>query len=223
MYADRNKKGLSPAGMGAALVINAGLFAVLMGLTPNVVQIVERPFDGFNVPADPPPPPPPPPPQPETKKIVETTPKTEVFVKPPIIDTHPPDPGFVTTTTEPPPPGPGPIGTEGTGGGVTVDPPKPPPVFTGVEVDPRYAGDFQPEYPPDMRRAESEGTVVVRVLVGTNGRVKAVELVKSPSDSFFNVTKRQALSRWRFKPATEDGVPVEKWKVMTLHFRLTDA
>jgi len=62
--------------------------------------------------------------------------------------------------------------------------------------------------------------VVVRVLVGTDGRVKAIERVSATSDAFFAATRRQALSQWRFRPATRDGVGVESWYRMSVTFVL---
>ena len=56
-----------------------------------------------------------------------------------------------------------------------------------------------------------------------NGRVTAVERLSATSDAFWRATQRQALSRWRFRPATLDGRPVEGIKVMTVTFRIQDA
>ena len=36
------------------------------------------------------------------------------------------------------------------------------------------------------------------------------------------MTEQQALSHWRFRPATVDGRPVEDSKVMSLVFRIED-
>jgi protein TonB len=58
------------------------------------------------------------------------------------------------------------------------------------------------------------------VLIGADGRVKAVEKLRATSDAFFRATEQQALRHWRFKPATVDGRPVEARKVMTVHFQL---
>ena len=54
----------------------------------------------------------------------------------------------------------------------------------------------------------------------TDGRVKAVELVSTDSPGFFAETKRRALAKWRFKPATRGGVAEESWKVMVVHFQI---
>lgn len=94
------------------------------------------------------------------------------------------------------------------------------PPLIEAKLDPRYAGNFQPDYPPFEQRNEIEGTSRVRVLVGTDGRVKAVEDVATTSPGFFAETKRRALAKWRFKPATRGGTAEESWIVMTVRFRL---
>ncbi|OHT17736.1 Gram-negative bacterial tonB protein [Sphingomonas haloaromaticamans] len=71
-----------------------------------------------------------------------------------------------------------------------------------------------------MARQEIEGVVVVRVLIGADGRVKAVEQVSTTDPAFFEATKRQALRAWRFRPATRDGVAVESWRTMRVKFEM---
>ncbi len=97
------------------------------------------------------------------------------------------------------------------------------PKLVVAEVDPRFADAFQPDYPAREQRRAIEGVVKVRVLIGTDGRVKAVEPVSSDSPGFFAETKRRALAKWRFKPATRGGVAEESWKVMTVRFELSNA
>lgn len=107
---------------------------------------------------------------------------------------------------------------------VAINPPRPigppkEPVRIAAVIDPRVP--LQPAYPPSEQRLGNEGAVVVRVLVGTDGRVKAVEKVKAESEAFFRSTERQALRYWRFRPATVDGKPVESWQVMTVRFEMS--
>lgn len=122
------------------------------------------------------------------------------------------------------------IGTTGTGisagtGGtglselpaITIEP-----VFKRAQVNPRYVGALQPTYPPGMIREEREGVIIVRVLIGTDGRVKAVEAIKANETAFLDATRKQALSKWRFLPATRDGAPIESWREMTVRFELPD-
>ena len=95
-------------------------------------------------------------------------------------------------------------------------------VFSAARINPGYANALQPLYPPGMIRAEMEGFATVRVLIGTDGRVKQVEAVKASDTAFLDATRKQALSKWRFLPATRDGEPVESWREMTVRFQLPD-
>lgn len=99
----------------------------------------------------------------------------------------------------------------------TVDPM---PVLTDAAVDPRYASLFQPPYPSRLQRLEIEGKVVLKVLIGADGRVRDVQIVYSDDDGFAEATERQARAKWRFKPATRDGTPIETWKQMTVRFEI---
>jgi len=62
------------------------------------------------------------------------------------------------------------------------------------------------------------GTSRVRVLVGTDGRVKAVEDLVTTSPGFFTETRRRAISKWRFKPAMRGGKSEESWFTITVRF-----
>jgi protein TonB len=125
----------------------------------------------------------------------------------PPIDRAPIDLGPPTVTVTPPPLDP---------------PPAHEPVRRDATVDPRYAAALQPPYPLAEQRAERTGTVRVRVTIGVDGRVRAVERLSATNDAFWEVARQQALNRWRFRPATLDGRPVESSKEMTIHFRLAD-
>jgi protein TonB len=117
-------------------------------------------------------------------------------------------------TFDPSPPGP-----------VTLPPaadpppvPKADPVRTEAQFDPR--SKLQPPYPAAEERAEVTGSVTVMIVIGSDGRVKAVDKVSAGNDAFYRATQQQALRYWRFKPAMVDGKPVESRKRMTVHFRL---
>ena len=95
------------------------------------------------------------------------------------------------------------------------------PVLLPATRDPRRARDFQPDYPPALQREGLEGQARVRVHIGADGRVLAVEDAGSTAPAFFEATRRQALRAWRFRPAMRDGVAVDSWQVLTVHFRIT--
>ncbi len=61
---------------------------------------------------------------------------------------------------------------------------------------------------------------MIRVLVCTYCLVKQVERFSATTDAFYRATLDRALAKWRFKPATRDGVPFEAWRSMALTFFL---
>lgn len=98
--------------------------------------------------------------------------------------------------------------------------PIPEPVIVQAKLNPRYARQFQPRYPSGLLRMDIEGNVSVRVLVGTNGRVKDIQLLSSPQPEFWESTRKHALRKWRFQPATKDGKPIEGWINLKVRFEI---
>lgn len=224
MYADRysHTSKASPVSLAMSLGLSSALVAALVfagGVVGPAINADPPPFTGTNIPIDPPPP--------------EVAPEIKQTVKPIKRDIPPPLRPDTTTKRVETTTGAETIftGSEGTEGGtgtgtgpVTVyDPPKPPPVLTEAIPDPRFARDFQPPYPPGEIRSQNEGRVVVRVLIGTDGRVVRVERVSATTDLFYEATLRRALAKWRFKPATRDGVAIETWRQMAVRFTLLDS
>lgn len=192
-------------GLPVALVVAVALSPMVTIITHKDPPIIVKP-----VPLPVPPPDPDPKPQQREQQPAKVTtvptPLPPIPSDPPVFDRFPP--------YQPP---------TGSGSGTTVvDPPAPPPkpALVLAEVDPRFAATFQPDYPASEQRREVEGYAKVRVLIGVDGRVKAVEQISSDSPGFFEETRRRALAKWRFKPATRGGVAEESWKVMTVHFQI---
>lgn len=221
MYADRLNRtgGFNPGSLGVALAISGAMIGGLFFAAPTMLPFtpIDKPLITYVPRTTPPPKPKPTPPSDQLiRQQPRPAPRPDVPI--PLVPT-PTDAGF-KVAPDPLPYTP-PIGVEGTGTGtVAVDPPKAAPFIVQPGIDPRYAADFQPSYPPEERRAEREGRVVVRVLVGTDGRVKQVERVSATTDAFYRATLDRALAKWRFKPATRDGVPFEAWRSMALTFVL---
>lgn len=217
MYADRNApRRLNRGSLGLSVAIVGGLMTVAM-VSNTVIRTPPHkpPLPVWNV--DPVKPLPPEPlPRPAPPRLAPSTPSVDSIVKAPVAPdkpyVSPPEPGYFD-----------PGATDGDGAGPLVEPVKPPPpVFTGTEIDPRHARDFQPMYPPAEQRAGRDGVVTLKVLVGVDGRVVRAEQVTATSDEFWRVTLKQALGRWQFRPATRDGVPVEAWRTMTVRFTLRE-
>lgn len=212
-YSDtRGLSRLNPASIGSALAINGLMLAGIVMLKPDVLPINPwKPLDTYPVPADPP----------KAPENVDEARQASGLPKTPTI---PKTPDFQDTTNDFIKTGGDEIVTgSGTDFGQIIDPIKiTEPVLRNARLDPRYASAVQPHYPPGLIRQEIEGGVTVRVLVGVDGRVKAVEPIKSSHAEFLEATRKQALAKWRFLPATRDGEAVESWREMTVTFVMPD-
>lgn len=116
--------------------------------------------------------------------------------------------------TEPEPvqePEPEPARTEPAGGVYAAVPPG---GTQPVEID-----RVIPRYPSSARRANVEGAVVVRGIVRRDGRIDNVEIIKDLPYGLGD-SARQAVSRWRFRPATFRGEPIDVYYTVTVNFRL---
>lgn len=213
-----NQKQRHPVAMAVAIAINvAGVTAVMLAKNGYV-----KPIEGILV-GEPIPLPDPPPPHPPEQQNEAPIKRNPVYVPPkPIPNDQEEDSGLTGTGILPPAGG---SGSEGGSGGTIIpksDPtPTPIPVITEPVPLASAARDFQPPYPPQLLRTGVEGKAVVRVLIGADGRVKQVAIISADDPLFADATERQALRRWRFKPATRDGVAIEAWKQLTVRFQIT--
>lgn len=208
------------ASIGASLLISGAIITGMIYSAPNVVRaLTGTVVEAYNV-KDIPPPPPIDPPKEKPKVEAKTPTQPLPTVPDTIVKTDsqltlettkdiPPVQPEITKPVEPGPP-------------VVVEPAKPLPPLVGARRDPRYAEAFQPNYPASELRAQRDGKVSVRVLVGADGRVKSVEQVSATSQAFFEATRQQALSKWRFKPATRGGTAEESWMTLSVTFQIKD-
>jgi protein TonB len=214
-YAQENSHA-NKVSMGAAIMVN-GSIILAVALSPIIAKFEPGPktFFGHNIPAWTPPPKTEQKVQPKNKAV-----KTVVRSDPVIKTNAPVETGVITTGPET---ATGLI-TAGAGSGddfadfTSIIPKTPTPIFKSATRDPRYIRNFQPDYPVAMLRQEIEGSVTVRILVGIDGRVRQVQTISATDSSFARVTEKQALSAWRFKPATRDGIAVEDWQTLSVRF-----
>jgi protein TonB len=95
------------------------------------------------------------------------------------------------------------------------------PVKVGVSVNASYASaNVTPPYPRLAQKLGEEGSVVVRVLVSTEGVADKVELKKSSGSSILDQAALDTFKKWRFNPATIDGRPVADWFDIQFKFSL---
>jgi TonB family protein len=108
-----------------------------------------------------------------------------------------------------------------------VPEPTPEPVETARVYSAVPPGGTQPEevdrviprYPPAARRASVQGPVVVRGIVRRDGTIDNVEIIKDLPYGLGEEARR-AVSRWRFRPATFRGEPIDVYYTVTVNFRL---
>jgi TonB family protein len=76
-----------------------------------------------------------------------------------------------------------------------------------------------PRYPPNARRANVSGAVVIRGIVRRDGTIDEVEIIKDLPYGLGDAA-REAVRRWRFRPATHQGEPIDVYYTVTVNFRL---
>lgn len=83
----------------------------------------------------------------------------------------------------------------GTGPGIARNP----------KVPPRVASTAAPVYPQALRDAGIGGRVVVRGVIGIDGRVESAEVVRSSGNSTLDNNALSAFYKWRFSAAKNDA------------------
>ena len=189
-----------------------------------------------------PPPPPPPPPPPAKAAPVELPPvrelKYEEIVAPTVIpDVTPIGPQEVVQTAaegvDDPEEGANGLGivggmeggvtggeVGGTLGGVVGG------VVQRVEVERdrplpmRALSQVYPSYPEKARRQYIEDELIVRYIIGKDGRVREVIVLSPPKNEIFTDATVRAIRSWRFRPLVKDGERQEVAHELTVYYRL---
>ena len=76
-----------------------------------------------------------------------------------------------------------------------------------------------PVYTPQAKKAKIQGTVVLRVTVEPDGTVGDVKIIRS-LDKGLDQAAVDAVTTWKFKPATKDGKPIAVETSIEVNFRL---
>ncbi|MBN8231132.1 TonB family protein [Corallococcus macrosporus] len=84
--------------------------------------------------------------------------------------------------------------------------PKYVPVYQ-VDSEPSVASEVKIPYPDEARRAGIEGTVTLSIAIDAEGKVTQVKVVSGPGYGL-NEAARDAIRRFRFKPAIKGGEAV---------------
>lgn len=214
-YTDQAKR-QKPMSMAAAIAINGSIIAAVI-LSPMVVNPPKEKTRTTAIDIRPHKPPP----KPADDEKVEIRKLDPIFVPDPPFDHRAKD-DPIQITQDPPIFDPGPVAGKGDAPEFTeIVKTPPPPLFSKAKRDSRYARDFQPNYPSALLVREIEGSATIRVLVGTDGRVREAIVVSATHPDFGKSAVHQALKYWRFKPATRGDQTVEDWVTIPISFKIT--
>ncbi|NUG24061.1 energy transducer TonB, partial [Acinetobacter lactucae] len=212
-----NKSAKRLIGIAAVLFLHLLVAYILMsGLANNIQKPAEKPVE-LQIIQDIKPPPPPKPEEPKPKeqppeppKMVEKVAKVPEPVKQvekvtPVQKTTPvAQPTKVATPAPAAPSTPSPSPVAAPAPVAAAPAPKPAGVSRGVSEG--SAGCEKPDYPREAEMSGEQGTVRIRVLVDTNGKVIEAKVKKSSGSRILDKAATKAYSLCTFKPAMKDGV-----------------
>jgi protein TonB len=89
----------------------------------------------------------------------------------------------------------------------------------GSVSPPRVVQKTEPDFPEETRKAKHQGTVIIRAVVGTDGKVHDARVVRSLGWGL-DEKALEAVSQWVFNPATKDGRKVPVYVDVEVNFRL---
>ena len=78
-----------------------------------------------------------------------------------------------------------------------------------------------PKYPPALINEHVEGEVILYAVIRRDGSVDSIQLVRGV-DEELDKNAMNALSQWKFRPATRQGEPVELEAIIHIPFHAPD-
>ena len=102
-------------------------------------------------------------------------------------------------------------------------PPAPPapPVLVQPSSSAAHLNNPKPAYPAMSKRLGESGRVVVRVLIGPDGRAQDARIQRSSGfERLDQLALETTRDRWRYVPGTRNGVPEAMWFNVPVNFVL---
>ncbi|HEY8133646.1 MAG TPA: energy transducer TonB [Thermoanaerobaculia bacterium] len=226
--------GLHAIGIGATFVI--AIWNVVFPLqSPRLV----RAYSLASIPDPPPPPPPLTPPAPVPKHVeipkVPQPPLDQIVAPTVIPDTIPqlPEPMPPPVAPAPEPPAPvlggsvdGELGgvmggkLHGVSGGIAFPQDGRVHIERNQQLPLLPVSQDYPIYPDEARKKQLEDQVIVRYVIGKNGRVIDIQIIDHAKEPMFDQATVDAIRQWRFRPMIKDGKPVEVVHELAVNFEL---
>lgn len=210
-YGARRRPNL-PA-VALVVLIHAVLIAALIQVRHSYVRASEKKMVVVNLTPPPPPPAaevPPPPAQPD------------VVAPPPIVQTPVPPRPQVQTTPEPTPIS-VPVASAVPAAPAPAAPSRPagPSTVQAGDLGAQMLSGRAPRYPIESRRKREQGTVLLALVVGLDGRVMSIAVARSSGFARLDDAALDAVRGWRWSPIIRDGQPVMVKGVVEIPFIIT--
>jgi protein TonB len=97
--------------------------------------------------------------------------------------------------------------------------PTPPPLVL-PDANAAYLANPPPEYPKASRRMGEQGRVILRVLIGTDGKAHRAEVRVSSGYERLDEAALKAVLAWKYEPGRRHGVPESMWFDVPVQFVL---
>lgn len=193
-------------------VVPVELLSAAIATPPRIEPPAPKP------PAPKPPEPKPPEPKPvppEPRRVVRKAAPTPAPAPRPVAAPDPtPSPTAALATPEPqpaPPPLTEPVAAAPVAAPAPAPAPAPPARVELPISDADYLHNPPPEWPRMSQRLGEKGLVVVRVLIGADGRAKNAQVKESSGYPRLDEASKTAALSWRYVPGKRGGVPEEMW------------
>lgn len=236
--------------IGVAILINLGILVMLVVLTDwqeetelgrRAVRMVTLSQPEPERESSPPPPlsdpSPPERPELETPPLPPVTPEVAMDAEPlPMLDLAMPELGVsaVNVRITPPAPRPSesrpavtapsliqPTQTEPAPTAPSVAPVEPARPLALARGPSELPGNAPPQYPRFALRQGVEGVAHLKLLIGTDGRVRDAQIERVEGPAAFGEAARSAAMNWRFRPARDvEGNAVEVWATKPVRFEI---
>lgn len=95
-----------------------------------------------------------------------------------------------------------------------------PPSIPTADLSTRLLSAPPPRYPLEARRRREQGTVVLNVLLSIDGRVFEISVDRSSGSDRLDKAALAAVSRWRWSPTLQSGIPTMVRGLVTIPFEL---
>ena len=92
--------------------------------------------------------------------------------------------------------------------------------LTEVDTPPRVTRKAPPIYPFGAKRKGINGQVMIRCLVGIDGKPSKLKIIQSVPKGVFDDAGLSAVQKWRFKPGILGGESVPTWVRIPFKFSL---